>query len=229
MGGAWGPAVNKWWLRFAGDVLCIAAALALCRVSLWLVPVSMLVIGSRLQALGIIGHMATHAYCGPRSRLLCQLCFLPIAMSPEKYKRFHFAHHRLLGKPTDPELVYINAFRQKWERPRLRDSIADLCGINIREFVVILSLAADVRSVALLLIFLGVLALAIGPLVLVLMASYVTTLLFVFRLRSRAEHDHINRPGHTFHWDKPRLWVRLLYLPHDHWKHKAHHDGVRFA
>jgi fatty acid desaturase len=189
----------------------------------------MLIIGSRLQAIGIIGHMAGHGYGGRYRRLLCQLTFLPLGLSPEKYRKFHFAHHRYLGTKADPELAYINQFRHKWERPRLRDSVADLLGLNVHEFVAILRPIADAKSIALLLGFLALLALAIGPLILVLLASYVTTLMFVFRLRYRAEHDHVNRPGHTFWMVEPPLWVRLLYLPHGHWRHADHHNGVKGA
>lgn len=219
--------MNKWWLRFAGDVLCIAAALGACTLTLWLVPLAMLVIGSRLQALGVIGHMAIHHYCGKYSRLLCQLCFLPIGLSPAKYKKFHFAHHRHLGTNDDPEVGYTLKFRERWERHRWRDSIADLLGLNVVEHFTILRLAADVRSIAFMAVFFALLSLVIGPLVLVLLASYSTTLMFVVRLRARTEHDHVNRPGHTFHLDKPSLWVRLLYLPHDTWRHAEHHAGVR--
>lgn len=218
---------GKWWGRFAVDVLAIAAALWACSWSLWLVPLAMLVIGSRLQAIGIVGHMAGHNNCGKYSKLLCALTFLPLGLSPKKYQAFHFAHHRHLGTDADPELAYIAQFRAKWLRPRLRDSLADLLGLNVHEFVAILKPIADAKSIALLLGFLGLLSLAIGPLIIVLLASYVTTLMCVFRLRYRAEHDHVGRPGHTFHWDKPSLWVRLLYLPHDHWRHAEHHDGVK--
>jgi fatty-acid desaturase len=117
------PATPKRWLRRALldwviIILCFRAAhwslfettSLLLRVAT-LVPL-VVVIAARQHALGILAHDGAH-------RLICRshflndflanfLCEWPLMSNLGGYRAFHFEHHRKVGTPEDPELIYKN-------------------------------------------------------------------------------------------------------------------------
>ena len=96
-------------LRYAAcEWLVIAAAwLAMAQAPAWLLPLGMLLVAGRLQALGVVLHDACHMRRRARERgagLLQLLAGYPIATTLAAMRHHHLRHHRDSGMPTDPYL-----------------------------------------------------------------------------------------------------------------------------
>lgn len=207
--------------RLALDWLLIVATLALAD---WLGPWSwwpaLIVIGSRQQAIGEIGHMAMHN----RRPWLCHIAFGGIGVSRKKYTRFHMPHHRHLGdRELDPEVAVQEMFWDRWVKPRKLDLLADAMGLHIDEAIVTLGRITTPASM-------GAQAVAIAamawfwPIVLLFPVAAVTGLLMVHRLRSWGEHRHLTEPGRTLP-DEDHWWE--FWRPHGCGRHDSHHNPRR--
>lgn len=95
----------------------IAAAIWVSQT--WFNPVTytlaVVVIGSRIHALGALMHDATH-YRAYSSRLLNEIVgeviALPVSISMASYRNTHFAHHRHLNSDDDPDWVKFRDTRE---------------------------------------------------------------------------------------------------------------------
>lgn len=79
----------------------------------WVCLASILVIGTRQHALGVLGHEAAH-YTVTRHRNVNDaigmvLCFWPLGGSLVGYRGFHQRHHRHLGTEHDPERHFFQS------------------------------------------------------------------------------------------------------------------------
>lgn len=217
-----------WRTRIAVEYALIGATLALAAQ---IGPVAWfpatLVIGTRLHALGIIGHWAMH---GILARWIMWAGFVPLAIDPRVYRYTHSLHHAYLGEAGgDPEHGVVSKYHRRWgRRLRRRDLLVDALWLHTDEAIDIMRLLASRRSLMLYGILLAALVAVIGPIALLLPAS-TNGLLLAHRLRARAEHDHLSLPGATFPHLRPPLWRRMLYLPHFAWLHYEHHAGMRRA
>jgi len=97
----------------------------------WLIPVSIMVIGTRQLGLAILMHEAAHAGLHPNLKINDGvghwLCAVPIGASLGAYRPYHLAHHKYAQQAEDPDLPLSAAFPTT--RASLRRKIArDLTG-----------------------------------------------------------------------------------------------------
>ena len=108
----------------------------------WLVWVFVIIVlGSRQQALGLLGHDGAHFTAAKNKRLndsaSALLCFWPMLTTLADYRGFHLRHHRLLNTEEDPEVIFKTQMSSKqWNLPASRMQILayflfDLLGFGI--------------------------------------------------------------------------------------------------
>ena len=223
----------KWTLKLIVDWVIISTTVVLCSYYPILTLLGIFIVGSRLQALSIIGHMACHNFCSTNKTLnkwLQYIAFYPLGVSPTRYKKFHFAHHRWLGDPQkDPEVLLQLEVKDRWLQHRSKDLLLDLCGAHYDEILQIFKYVGNKYSVLFTVCIQALLVVFVSYYWLMWSIATLTTFMFIFRLRAWTEHDHLNRPGLTLKTNKPVLWKRLLYLPHDTWLHYEHHAGQQYV
>jgi fatty acid desaturase len=230
---------NDW--RFAGAVVmewaCIAATLIVAsrahHVGLWLVAI--FILGTRQQAIGILGHECVHrsACASPRlNDIVGQVCcFWPVWSDLYAYRTFHFAHHRFLNTPQDPELEYRQMGAPDWDVPAPPNRIVirflfDLIGLGFMEagrmFWIAKPRTMPARSsIALAWLTAAAVLWAAGALWVLVpwVVALFTSLVAVFRLRCWIEH--LGSDGtHRVHLPP---WLRWLVAPHGTWMHWEHH------
>jgi fatty acid desaturase len=231
------PSLPRWLAGVALDWSVIAAALA---VAAWLrhpvvYVLAVYVVGNRQHALAIMGHDGAHgAACRPRwlnDWLTCLLCFWPLGLGLDGYRKHHFTHHRHTGTDVDPELEYKGWGAPRWDLPTRRERFArclvlDLLGLCPRELALLRRTipAHSPRDVlgplllwsAGLAVLLWAHALWIG---LIWVAGLATAFWAMFRLRVWTEH--MGTPG--THRIRVSWWQRMLFAPHNTWYHWEHH------
>lgn len=123
----------------------IALAVALGVWIPWLIPLSIMIIGTRQLGLAILMHEAAH---GGLSRNLKLndflghwLCAVPVGASLDKYRPYHLAHHRFAQQAEDPDLMLSAPFPVSPASLR-RKLIRDLTGQTFVKQRVLLPLAA---------------------------------------------------------------------------------------
>lgn len=91
-------------------------ALATVVGDLWplLIPVCVMVIGTRQLGLAILMHEAAHGGLSPNRRLNDflghWLCAVPVGASLDAYRPYHLAHHKYAQQAEDPDLVLSAPF-----------------------------------------------------------------------------------------------------------------------
>ena len=97
---------------------------------LWpvLIPLSVVVIGTRQLGLAILMHEAAHGGLSPNARLNDflghWLCAVPIGASLKAYRPYHLSHHKYAQQAEDPDLVLSAPFpvtRASLRRKIIRD------------------------------------------------------------------------------------------------------------
>lgn len=123
----------------------IALAVALGIWIPWLIPLSIMIIGTRQLGLAILMHEAAH---GALSRNLKLndflghwLCAVPIGASLNNYRPYHLSHHRFAQQAEDPDLILSAPFPVSPASLR-RKLIRDLTGQTFFKQRVLLPLAA---------------------------------------------------------------------------------------
>lgn len=109
----------------------IAAAMA---IGVWqplLIPICVMVIGTRQLGLAILMHEAAHGALTRNLKLNDVLghwfCAVPIGASLTAYRPYHLAHHRFAQQPEDPDLILSAPFPVSGASLR-RKMIRDLTG-----------------------------------------------------------------------------------------------------
>jgi len=115
------PVMWRFVLALAVDWMVIVGAMLCAGMwpTWWVCLASVLVIGTRQHALGVLGHEAAH-YTATRHRkandaIGMVLCFWPIGGSLTGYRSFHQRHHRHLGTEHDPEMHFFQS--DEWKIP----------------------------------------------------------------------------------------------------------------
>ena len=123
----------------------IALAVALGIWIPWLIPLSIMIIGTRQLGLAILMHEAAH---GGLSRNLTLndflghwLCAVPVGASLNNYRPYHLSHHRFAQQAEDPDLILSAPFPVSPASLR-RKLIRDLTGQTFFKQRALLPLAA---------------------------------------------------------------------------------------
>ncbi len=105
-------------------------ALAVVAGVIWpiLIPICVMVIGTRQLGLAILMHEAAHGGLSPNARLNDflghWLCAVPVGASLAAYRPYHLAHHKYAQQAEDPDLVLSAPFpvsRASLRRKIIRD------------------------------------------------------------------------------------------------------------
>ena len=215
-------------------VILIALAVTAKFPTWWVIGPAMFVLGTRLHALGVLGHEATH-YCITRNRKLndtlgALFCFWPLGGSLTGYRHFHQRHHRHLGTDQDPERHFYQS--EIWKIPvaqgkPIRRFFEGCIGGHIVEFGKLLQSLLPRNHAE----WLGIplwwatFAITLGLLGhLWLLGVYAITIPTVFwalvELRGWTEHRGIAETHrYQTHW-----LIREILFPHNVWMHYEHHQ-----
>lgn len=127
----------------------IALAVLLGVLVPWLIPLSVMVIGTRQLGLAILMHEAAHGGLAPRVRLNDflghWLCAVPVGASLDRYRPYHLNHHKYAQQPEDPDLVLSSPFPVSPASLR-RKLIRDLTGQTFFKQRVLLPIAARAQA-----------------------------------------------------------------------------------
>jgi fatty acid desaturase len=214
------------YLKVGAEYLIIAATMVL---ALWINhPVAWVtawvVVGLCQHGLLVIGHMAAHKLVDGNPRLIHFLGMGMMGIDWQKYRDFHFAHHRNLGRrEADPEWILIKRYKSNQRPYRFITVVADLLCLHLNESVWLLGQMSTRMSILIYLLILSMALLLTGPIILLWPLSLMTWGQLLNRLRNRKEHDHLNLPGITLTQKEPSFIMKILLFPFDVWKHKEHH------
>lgn len=220
------------WLRdtLVDWILIIIAMIIGCKFW-YLIPFSIFIIGNRQHGLALLGHDATHKLVSRNPRINYFLgnflCYAPLGLPWNGYRKFHMSHHKWLGTTKDPELgrkfksgvVSKNATKKNiilqffkdllglnvmdLKKFNLNKTIEDEIGIGFAQLFIILTFLIDWR------------------IPLMWYAAIPTSLLACSRLRIWYEHVGTDQT----HMIKSTWWQRLLFLPHAAEYHHEHHTN----
>jgi len=122
----------------------IALAVAAGVLVPWLIPLCVMIIGTRQLGLAILMHEAAHGGLSKNQRLNDflghWLCATPIGASLTTYRPYHLSHHRFAQQPEDPDLMLSAPFPVTPASLR-RKLIRDLTGQTFFKQRVLLPLA----------------------------------------------------------------------------------------
>lgn len=220
------------------DWIVILAMFLLCAYApYWPVfVIGLFVIGSRQHALGIMGHDGVHygamRHPGGNDLITNLIAMYPIGISTASYRKFHFRHHRYLGSDQDPEreikLMEPEAFCPPISGEKVRRTIIkDALGLSLPLILRMIYFLRPVnwRDLSGIAIYwvaffsacwyfdaLWIYAMWVG--------SLATGFWLCFRLRVWTEHTNSEN---TWRF-APKLWQRLLFLPHHTYCHYEHHQ-----
>lgn len=95
-------------LEWTAIVLLFAVGFWIDRIWAWAAIIVLL--GSRQNGLGVLGHDGSH-YLAANNRRLNEvaseaLCFWPVMTGIDDFRGFHFAHHRHFNTSQDPEIIF---------------------------------------------------------------------------------------------------------------------------
>ena len=93
----------------------------------WLIPLCIMIVGTRQLGLGILMHDAAHGLLHPNRRINDWVGENLCAAGLLSYRKYHLSHHRLAQKSADPDLVLSAPFPVSKESFR-RKVIRDLSG-----------------------------------------------------------------------------------------------------
>ena len=94
------------------------------RTGFWLYPLFVVLIGSRMNAIGIVAHDGAHCRLHPNRRVNDfigeYVASWPLLFSMRSYRTAHTGHHRLLNTSGDPDYVEKSKDAHYWACPRSR-------------------------------------------------------------------------------------------------------------
>jgi fatty acid desaturase len=115
----------------------------------WLIPICVMIIGTRQLGLAILMHEAAHGGLSKNLRLNDflghWLCAVPIGADLGAYRPYHLNHHRFAQQPEDPDLMLSAPFPVSPASLR-RKMIRDLTGQTFFKQRIVLPLALAARS-----------------------------------------------------------------------------------
>jgi fatty acid desaturase len=238
---------SRFCLALAFDLAVIAFAVVLSERVFFnpaVYLVSVVLIGSRLHALGVLMHECVHYRAFKSHKLnmfVGELLGLTVLTSAEGYRNNHLRHHTHLNTDQDPD--WVRKVPQKvFHFPKtrvgvLRAFLLQLSGVGIVRLFISLRKSPDLnrvsRSTRLMRLGLYVAVLVgaiatggLGKLALYWLVPMLTTFPFLFYIRSVAEH-HGNLPyDHTYTNSRTtvaQVWEGFLFMPHNVGYHIEHH------
>jgi len=228
-----------YWLKDAAiDWTVMAAAIALFSVTNnpFIFVLSVFIVGNRQHALGLLGHDGTHytlSYNRNLNDFLTNLfAWWPIGLTMSGYRNLHNMHHKYVGTPNDPEVIYKHIKAEQWSLPSkpldvLKLAAKDMIGFGADDYFTILKYAKPVSNRALIpLAFLHITFISASILAgfwqipLVWYTSMLTAFPMFFRLRLWLEHqgtDYVQR----LHLNKVEGAILAPHLAWYHWEHHA--------
>ncbi|MEO1407485.1 MAG: fatty acid desaturase family protein [Pseudomonadota bacterium] len=106
------PWMGVWLIVHCWAVIFGAMAFAVWQP--WLIPVAIMIIGTRQLGLAVLEHEAAHGGLHPNQRtndLLSNLfCGPAIGGSLKSYRPYHLTHHKYAQQPEDPDLILSKPF-----------------------------------------------------------------------------------------------------------------------
>lgn len=224
--------MTRWLFWVAYEWALILTALACAWFGpWWIVPACMLVLGTRFQALIVLGHEVAHHTLGRGvgERWANPLCFWVFWSDLYAYREAHIAHHRYILLPEDPEVIVRAKTPDSWTDltpvKKVRLILGDLVGLGLQEAFYITQPVIGrytVWRVLFLTTVIGaVIAAGLWPLLLLWVWTLGTVTAALARARTWGEHLGLE-PGQTHRRDAA-WWQRALYLPHYVWMHEQHH------
>jgi fatty acid desaturase len=204
------------------------------------VPLAVVVIGTRQHALALLTHEGAHLLCsrhrGINDFLATFLCAYPLGASLRSYRKFHLAHHRNVGTRDDPELEFKAGMGSRWTLPitrarLVRRALMDCIGLGMpdvlqtfktlrpRETGDWVAYAGFWLVVSTVLVSTGLAwCLALW------LVSIGTAQWAAFRVRIWTEHAGLPEgQTHRFH---ANWWQRWLFFPMNTWCHYEHHASA---
>jgi fatty acid desaturase len=128
----------------------IAAAIAVGVLWPLLIPLCVMVVGTRQLGLAILMHEAAHGALHPNPKLNDGLghwlCAVPVGASLKAYRPYHLSHHRFAQQPEDPDLILSAPFPVSPASLR-RKILRDLTGQTFFKQRILLPLAMRRRQV----------------------------------------------------------------------------------
>jgi fatty acid desaturase len=238
--------INWHWIA-AGvfDWTILLLGIYLSYISLWFIPISMLIVGNRQHALGILGHDGAHRHVAKNRKLNDVITnfatMYPLGINLENYRKFHWDHHKFNGiKGKDPELPIKNIgpfpMKQKYSKRELyRDLCFDLLGFGVAQllgFIIQVRPKTMSQFIPVLTMSIFMVCLLLGGFwlaILIWYLSMVTTFWMFFRYRVFYEHCNVPQPDGTLDI-KPSSFSKWVMFPHNTWKHLLHHQkpGIPF-
>lgn len=234
-------------LALGFDFAVIIAAIALSErffFSPLVYAASVILIGSRLHAFGVLMHDCVH-YRAFRSRRLNmavgELLGWTLLTTATGYRTNHLAHHRHLNTLQDPDFVR-KIPQRKFHFPKnragvLKEFLYQLSGIGIlevfgqtRKSPQMNAVPPRIRSLRLG-FYLGVLALCVATGTVAQLALYwlvpmLTSFAVIFYVRSVAEHHGNLAYDHTYTNSRttlPNALEAFVFMPHNVGYHLEHH------
>lgn len=229
----------------------IFGTIFLCEIySFWLLYfLSIIWIGARMHALGILGHDGTHYLLFKHKKIndwtTKLLLFWPLHISLKQYRKIHFAHHKYLKTDQDPENANLLGY-EEFTFPKTKKSlywilVKDILGINFLYYQYkslkikglqnylkqyIYSFFNNlIQSIYYIAIFsMLILTSHLGDFFWYWLVPMHTWLAFCTRLRVIGEHEAL--PQNAL--EETRNLVaspleKMLLVPHDHAMHLTHH------
>jgi fatty acid desaturase len=229
---------KKWLTAVFFDWVIVVLAICLSYFSYWFIPISILIIGNRQHALGILGHDGAHQLVCPRNKFLNDLItnifvFYPFFISIKEYRKFHWDHHRNTNNDKDPEILLKATKPNSMEGPItlrkvVKHGLMDLMGFGIPHIVAFMFYIRPKKirdSIPIFFVLLMSLFLIYSKNYLILVLWFVslyTSFWFFFRLRVWTEHVGLDE-GETLRFT-PTMLEKILFLPHNTWLHYEHHE-----
>ncbi|MEM9667369.1 MAG: fatty acid desaturase family protein [Pseudomonadota bacterium] len=123
------PWMGSWLILHCWGVILGAMALAIWQP--WLIPVAIMIIGTRQLGLAVLEHEAAHGGLHPNlkfnDRLSNLLCGPAYGGALAQYRPYHLSHHRYAQQPEDPDLILSKPFPVTGNSLR-RKIVRDLTG-----------------------------------------------------------------------------------------------------
>ena len=227
-----------YWLKDAALdwlVMCSAIAMFTYEQNPLTFILCVLILGNRQHALGLLGHDGTHytlSYNRKLNDLITNIfAWWPIGLTMSGYRNLHNMHHKYVGTPNDPEVIYKGLKAEQWHLPSktkdvLKLAAKDMVGFGASDYFTILNYAKPTQKssfVPLVAFHLAFISLSLSTGYWQLPAVWYTSMLtafpMYFRLRLWLEHQ-----GTDFvHMLKLNRLEGALFAPHLAWYHWEHH------
>jgi fatty acid desaturase len=240
---------SRFFAALSVDVVIILFAILISeRIGGWLVYLAaVVVIGSRLHALAILMHEATHYRATPArwlNEMVGEILALPVLIKMQEYRKTHFAHHRHVNTLDDPDWIR-KLGDSDFAFPKSALEIGAMLlpfAIGVKFFILLHKLKQQskkyarpsvkpstlvvVRSIALLVIVsLSIVFKFWDFLILYWIVPLLTSTMVFFQVRSVAEHFAI-QSDHAFNQTRTVIspfWEAWLLAPHNINYHLEHH------